>query len=139
MAKATTKGREATASPGGDSPKHWGGSPDPEVNSGVGVEMPLSACRPTPLNELIAQMVQSAVQEEREGEEFESFEESNDLEFEDDELLPESPYEINELEPDFSGYEVDDRGESSAESDEALVEDQGEAEADRNEGDHGET
>ncbi len=80
-------------------PNHHGGTPDPENHDETPVEMPLHACRPTPLNELIARMVHQHVEAEK-NEGFETFEESNDFEEEDPEVLDMSPYELSELPPD---------------------------------------
>lgn len=87
-------------------PGHWGGSPDPEDLDPTPVEMPLGACRPTPLAELIARAVHQELQN-REEEGVESWDEANDFEYEgDEELLDMSPYELKELEAFQEGFEV---------------------------------
>lgn len=80
-------------------PKRYG-RPDTEVLDTTPIEMPIGSMRPTPLNLLIAQMVQSAIQAEK-NEEFESFEESEDFADELEEgLLDMSPYQLTELQED---------------------------------------
>lgn len=93
--KSSTEGRQPRRS----LPEHWGGSPDPEELDETPVEMPLGACQPTPLNELIARMVQQAVQQESE-DEFETFDEANDFDDVDPDALDMSPYELTELRPE---------------------------------------
>lgn len=77
------------------------GRPDPETNSGIPLEMPFGACRPTPLEELIARMVRQEVMS-RTNSEPETFEESNDFEDDDDpDLLDISPYELTEVTEEY--------------------------------------
>lgn len=71
------------------------GKPDRQLDN-TPVEMPFGSCRPTPLQDLIARMVREAVQAEK-GDEFETFEESNDFEEEDPDTLDLSRYELQEL------------------------------------------
>lgn len=80
-------------------PAHWGGTPDPEDLDDTPVEMPISACRPTPLNELIARAVQQAFESEG-NDQVESWDEANDFEEEDPDALDMSPYELTELHPE---------------------------------------
>lgn len=79
-------------------PLHHGGFPDPEVNSGIPKEMPIGACRPRSLQEIIATMVFNEVQA-REKPEAESWDEANDFDLPDDldSQLDFSPYELKEL------------------------------------------
>lgn len=89
-------------------PNHWGGNADPEPNSGVPIEMPLNACRPTPLNELIARFVRTELAQQTENE-VESWDEANDFEDEDGDglLLNLSPYELKDLESDPGSYDLE--------------------------------
>lgn len=61
------------------------------------IEMPLSAMRPTPIQDIIARMVQNAIQIEK-GDEYETQEEANDFEEEDTDLLDLSPYTLKAIE-----------------------------------------
>lgn len=72
------------------------GGPDARLDT-TPVEMPLGASRPTPLQDLIARMVREAVAVEK-GEEFESWEESEDFEEEDPDTLDLSRYELQDVE-----------------------------------------
>lgn len=69
---------------------------DVEMLDTTPVEMPLGFGRPTPLQDMIANMVRQAVELEK-GEEFESPEESDDFEEEDPDLLNISRYTLQEL------------------------------------------
>lgn len=71
------------------------GYPDPEPCDPTPVEMPLGYIQPTPLQDLIANMVRQAVSMEQD-EEFETMEEADDFELEDEEdmLLDMSPYTL---------------------------------------------
>jgi hypothetical protein len=80
-------------------PQHWTAGPDPEDLDLTPVEMPLGACRPEPLEQIISRMVRAAVEEER-GEEFETPEEAEDFEEEDPEVLGLSPYELVDMKPE---------------------------------------
>lgn len=83
------------------------GKPDRELDS-TPVEMPFGSCRPTPLQDLIARMVREAVESEK-GDEFESFEESNDFEEEDPDTLDLSRYELQELPPEpLEDFSIED-------------------------------
>lgn len=71
------------------------GPPEKELDP-TPIEMPVGAMRPRSLQDLVAQMVKSAVEAER-GEEFESWEESDDFEEEDPDTLDFSAYELQEI------------------------------------------
>lgn len=71
------------------------GAPDRKLDT-TPIEMPLGACRPTPLQDIVARMVREAIAVEA-GEEPETWEESNDFEEEDPDILDFSPYELQEL------------------------------------------
>ena len=71
------------------------GGPDKPLDT-TPVEMPLGASRPLPLQDIIARMVRDAVQQEQ-GEEFESWEDSDDFEEEDPDVLDMSPYTFQDL------------------------------------------
>lgn len=73
--------------------------PDPEENDGVPVEMPLGACRPTPLSELLARAVHEMVQQQTE-EDYETPEEADDFEEDDPDTLDFSEYEFDDVEPE---------------------------------------
>lgn len=75
--------------------RRMAGGPERELDT-TPIEMPLGACRPTPLQDIVARMVREAVAIEK-GEEFESWEENNDFEEEDPDVLDLSPYELQEL------------------------------------------
>lgn len=79
----------------------YNGKRDPENLDTTPIEMPLGACRPTPIQDLIARMVRQAIVEEK-GIEPETWEESDDFEEEDPDTL------------DFSRYELLDIGEEPA-------------------------
>ena len=77
------------------------GRPDPEINDEPPLEMPLGACRPEPLQSIIARMVRTSIQEET-GEQFETEEEADDFEIEGDlGILDMSPYTLEEVEPEL--------------------------------------
>lgn len=63
------------------------------------IEMPLGACRPTPLQDLIAHMVRQQVQQES-GDEWETPDEADDFEEEEPDTLDMSPYEQIMIEPE---------------------------------------
>lgn len=77
------------------------GQGEPEELDTTPVEMPLGAMRPRSLQEIIATMVHSAVSAEK-GEDFESYEEADDFEPEDEDmmLLDMSPYTITDAQAD---------------------------------------
>lgn len=81
-------------------PKRYQGPPERELDT-TPLELPLGSCRPTPLHELIANMVRQAVSEER-GEEIESFEDADDFEEEDPDTLDLSAYELTELQEEMT-------------------------------------
>lgn len=81
-------------------PKRYGGTPDPEKLDKTPVAMPMGACRPTPLVDIIARMVREAVVEETD-EDFETAGEADDFEEETDELLDMSPYTLKDLEEEI--------------------------------------
>ena len=101
---AGNKGREATAKP---KATHHGGVPDPEDLDRTPLELPLGSCRPRTVNEIVAMMLQQHIDRgEQEG--HETWDEANDFDLEEDDLLlPLSQYELQELRPDESGYEVE--------------------------------
>lgn len=71
--------------------------PDPEKLDPTPVAMPIGYKRPSPLADLIANMVRDEIERER-GEEYESIEEAEDFEPEDEAVLDLSPYTLNDLE-----------------------------------------
>lgn len=75
------------------------GRPNPENVDMTPIEMPLGACRPTPLQDLIASMVRSHMQAES-GDEFGTPEDEDDFYEDDPETLDMSPYEQLMVEPD---------------------------------------
>ena len=77
-------------------PEHWGGEPDPEELDKTPVEMPFSAAKPTPINEIVARLVAAHLEHET-GQSLETFEEADDFEPEDEDHLDMSPYELSEL------------------------------------------
>ena len=71
---------------------------DPEELDTTPVELPAGYREPQSLNEMLAAMVQQAIQKE-EKQEFESYEEANDFEPDEEEgLLDMSPYQFDDLE-----------------------------------------
>lgn len=64
------------------------------------VEMPLGYCRPTPLQDMIANMVRQAIEIEKD-DSYETIEEADDFEEEDEGLLDMSPYTFNEVEEEL--------------------------------------
>ena len=81
-------------------PEHWGsGKPDPEKLDTTPVEMPLGAGLPMSLQDLIANSVRIAVEQEQ-NEEQETWDEANDFEEEDPDVLDFSPYELTDMEPE---------------------------------------
>lgn len=62
------------------------GQGEPEDLDLTPVEMPLGGVRPKSLNEIVATMVKSAIEAEQ-GEEFETFEEADDFEPEDEDMM----------------------------------------------------
>lgn len=76
-------------------PAHHGGPTEPEKLDTTPVEMPLGYAKPTPISELIARAVHEQIQAQSE-EEHETFEEANDFEPEDPDVLDFSAYEIHE-------------------------------------------
>lgn len=72
------------------------GHPDPEDNDRTPIEMPLGYMRPTPLQDLIANMVRQAVSAEK-NEEFETAQEADDFDVGDGELLDLSPYSLSDV------------------------------------------
>jgi len=71
------------------------GAPDEPLDI-TPIEMPLGACMPTPLQDIVARMVREQVALEK-GEEFESWDEQDDFEEDDPDTLDMSPYELQEL------------------------------------------
>lgn len=69
----------------------------PEALDFTPIEMPLGACRPTPLQDLIAQMVRQQVMQSRE-EEFGSITDEDDFEEDEDYTLDFSKYELSDVE-----------------------------------------
>lgn len=69
---------------------------DPEPCDPNPVEMPLGYCRPTPLQDMIANMVRQAIEIEKD-DNYESIEEADDFEEESDELLDLSPYTFDDV------------------------------------------
>ncbi len=68
-----------------DRPERYG-KHDPEIQDDTPVEMPLGYMRPTPLTDLIARMVRTAVESET-NDEFETEQEANDFEEPEDPAL----------------------------------------------------
>lgn len=100
MTNKGTKGPAGTARAAARSPEHWGGRPDPEVNSMTPVEIPFDACIPTPLHEIVARLVRQQVEQEQ-SQEFETLEESDDFTLTDPEdILPTSGFELTQLQED---------------------------------------
>lgn len=85
------------------------GEPDRPLDT-TPVELPIGARRPASLQDYIARMVRDAVSAER-GEEFESWEESDDFEEDDPDTLDFSQYELQSLQDEASiqdyGLEAD--------------------------------
>lgn len=78
-------------------PKRYGNpAGDPEKLDTTPVEMPIGYMKPTPLQDLIAQMVQTAIQTEKQ-EEFETMEEADDFEEEDPDVLDMSAYTLQDI------------------------------------------
>ncbi|AXL15099.1 hypothetical protein [Microviridae sp.] len=77
-------------------PKRYG-KPDPEELDDTPIEMPIGSMRPTPLQDLIANMVREAMVAEA-GDEFETMDEASDFEEEDPDVLDMSPYTLTDLE-----------------------------------------
>lgn len=82
------------------------GRPDPEKLDPTPIEVPFSARRPRPLQDVIARMVRDAIAVEK-GEEFETFEEANDFEEDDPDTLDLSPYELKELREDPTDLQLE--------------------------------
>lgn len=76
------------------------GAPEPLLDT-TPMELPIGFRRPPSLQEYIARMVRDAVELEK-GEEFESWEESDDFEEEDPDTLDFSKYELQELQQEHS-------------------------------------
>lgn len=76
------------------------GSPEREMDT-TPIEMPIGASRPRSLEDYIATMVRNAVMAEKQ-EEFETWEESDDFEEEDPDILDLSRYELQELQEEDS-------------------------------------
>lgn len=74
-------------------PPHWGGTPDPEVLDPTPVELPLGACKPQSLQEMVASMLHAQLADAADDGEMETWEEADDFEPEDPELLDLSAYE----------------------------------------------
>lgn len=81
-------------------PSHWGGQPTRETPDPTPAEMPVGACKPDTLEEIVARMLHAQkMQDAAEG--HESWDEANDFEDEDpDVLLDFSPYELQEMVPE---------------------------------------
>lgn len=76
------------------------GAPEP-LRDTTPIELPLGAHRPRSLQDYIATMVRQAVEAER-GEEFESWEDSDDFEEEDPDTLDFSRYELQDLQEEVA-------------------------------------
>ncbi len=88
-------------------PSHWGNPKgDPENVDTTPIEMPLGAMRPTPLQDIVARMVREAVESEK-GDEFETFEESNDFEEEDPDVMDFTPYEMTAMQDEHYFQDAD--------------------------------
>lgn len=72
----------------------------PDFTDTTPLEIPLGACRPTPLHDLIARMVRDQMQSESD-EEFESIEAADDFEEEDPDVLDFSRYELSEATEEY--------------------------------------
>lgn len=109
------------------------GRPDPEPCDTTPVEMPLGYTRPTPLQDLIASMVRQAIEVEK-GEEFEDFDEANDFEEEDPDVLDLSKYEFDDLQEQEpippASHEVPGRDRPDSENQTGDPPDQNEVEPD---------
>lgn len=94
------KQKKATAAE--QTPLRYTGARIPEANDPVPMAMPLGACRPTPINEVLARYVHQAISAQSpENQKPETWEEANDFEEEEiDEGLDFSPYELKELVPE---------------------------------------
>lgn len=77
--------------PSASRPTRYGRYREEELDT-TPIEMPLGACRPTPLQDLIAMMVREQVQQSTD-EEFGTIEEEDDFEEHDPDTLDLSPYE----------------------------------------------
>lgn len=75
------------------------GAPDPEQLDTTPVDMPIGYMRPTPLQDLIANMVRQQIEVERQ-EEFETMDEADDFEEEDPDTLDLSAYSLTALQTD---------------------------------------
>lgn len=81
--------------------KRMGIGPDPEKLDTTPIEMPLGMRRPRPLTEVMAEMIRNHVLDQKSSAEFETWEEANDFEADDLELLDFTKYELAEGDPDF--------------------------------------
>lgn len=80
--------------------KHYGGNAKPEPLDPTPMEIPLGACQPESLEQLVAKYMRIQIEQEK-GEEFESFEDANDFEEEDpDTLWLDTRYTLQEVEPE---------------------------------------
>lgn len=73
-----------------------GGNSAAEALDTTPMEMPLGACRPAPLQDIIARMVREEISREKH-EEFETMEEADDFEEEDPDTLDFSRYELSDV------------------------------------------
>lgn len=96
-------------------PAHWGGSPTAEELDTTPVEMPMGACRPKPLVELIADMVRQQV-EERQNEQVESFGDADDFDDPDPEELDFTRYELLEIEDDINPFHAPEPTQEAAQA-----------------------
>ncbi len=82
-----------------DANQHHGGKRVHEVLDRTPLAIPLSAKTPPSLNEIVARYVGTALAQQSE-DDLESWDEANDFDDVDDDLLDMSPYELTELEPE---------------------------------------
>ena len=83
-------------------PTHWGDSSGPDSLDTTPLEMPLGAQRPESLQATIARLVAQQIDEER-NEQHESWEEANDFEPEDEDLLNLTDYTVHDEEFPMNG------------------------------------
>lgn len=110
-----------------DRPSRYG-APDPEKLDTTPVALPVGACQPTPLQDIVARLVREAIELEKD-EEFESFEESNDFEEEDPDTLNMSPYELTDMTEEFLTPEAQEAPQETPDDDPASTTVQESAEA----------
>lgn len=81
-------------------PTHHGGSPDVEQLDCTPMEMPLGFAKPTPIHELIARAVRQEIDQQGE-DQHETWEEADDFEEEDPDVLDFSAYEFEHLQDEL--------------------------------------